>query len=561
MKMLLIGMESSGKTELVRSLTGKSGESGRFRGTTLACETYKKDGRTFIDSPGILRSLDSETTRTALQALEEEEQVMLVLHAQHLDRQLPELLPLLEGKKGVVVLTHWDRANEFPHAEPARDQLKAAFGLPVVALDARRPSQEAKEELLQSLDQAGEFPREGPVLPALRNETRKDVFSIPLVGPLLALALLFLPAWFAVKGANAFADSLYDPLYERLDPLLSWFEGQHPWLNAMLAGDYGFVAMFPFLLLYALPTVLVFALFLSLLKTSGLVDRLTVSIENWLRPVGLSGRDLVRVVMGFGCNVPAVISTRACSGCSRGAAVHAISFGSACSYQLPATMAVFVAAGKEELAPLFLLWLGITTLVYVRFTTPKELRDSLNTLQLPPCDPIQLPSLRSVWMETWQTLKQFLQLALPVFFIICFVAALMQLTGLLNLLSKGAAPLMALFNLPGEAATSVILGSIRKDGLAIALLDSDWEALKVPLLTSVQILTAVYLAGVLLPCLVTAWTIAKEFSTRYALKLCLRQIVGAMAFSLLLAWGGHLLPLGDAPQDAVSQLTSDDTPD
>jgi len=539
--MLLIGMESSGKTELVRSLTGKSGESARFRGTTLACETYEKDGRTFIDSPGILRSLDSETTRAALRALDDEEQVILVLHAQHLDRQLPELLPLLKGKQGLVVLTHWDRAQTFAEAESAHETLKNAFGIPVIALDARNPSETAKQELLQSLEKTGGFPSECPELPALRDESRRDLFSIPVLGPMLALTLLFAPAWFAVKGANAFADNLYDPLYGLLDPLLTWFEGQHAWVNAMLAGDYGFVAMFPFLLLYALPTVLIFALFLSVLKTSGLVDRLTVAIENWLRPVGLSGRDLVRVVMGFGCNVPAVINTRACSGCSRGAAVHAISFGSACSYQLPATLAVFEAVGKPELAPIFLLWLGITTLIYVRFTTPKELRDSLNTLQLPPCDPVQLPSLRSVWMEAWQTLKQFLQLALPVFFVICFVAALMQVTGLLDLLAKGAAPLMALFNLPGEAATSVILGSIRKDGLAIALLDSDWKALKVPLETSVQILTAVYLAGVLLPCLVTAWTIAREFTVRYALKLCLRQILGAAGFSLLLAWGGALL--------------------
>jgi len=56
-----------------------------------------------------------------------------------------------------------------------------------------------------------------------------------------------------------------------------------------------------------------------------------------------------------------------------------------------------------------------------------------------------------------------------------------------------------------------------------------------------QVLTAVTLAGVLLPCLVTAWTIAREFTAKYALKLCLKQIVGAAGFSLILAWGGALL--------------------
>ena len=340
MKVLLVGMESSGKTELVRSLTGTSGESARFRGTTLACETYERDGMTFIDSPGILRSLDSETTRATLKALEENTQVLLVLNASHLDTQVPELLPLLEGKTGSIVLTHWDRAGTQPQAPEALTLL----GPGVMALDARSVTDMENTMLLNALQNPQPFPAQIPELPALREPGQRDLFSVPVLGPILALVLLFAPAWFAVMGANAFADSLYDTLYGLLEPLLDWFGQQPAWINAMVAGDYGFVAMFPFLLLYALPTVLVFALFLSLFKTSGLIDRLTVALENGLRPFGLSGRDLVRVVMGFGCNVPAVISTRACSGCSRGAAVHAISFGSACSYQLPATLAVFAAA-------------------------------------------------------------------------------------------------------------------------------------------------------------------------------------------------------------------------
>ncbi len=59
--------------------------------------------------------------------------------------------------------------------------------------------------------------------------------------------------------------------------------------------------------------------------------------------------------MGFGCNVPAVISTGACSSCSRGTAISAIAFGAACSYQLPATLAVLAAASKTFGLNLFLL--------------------------------------------------------------------------------------------------------------------------------------------------------------------------------------------------------------
>ncbi len=539
MKTILIGMESSGKTELVRSLTGKAGESGRFRGTTLACESYRRNGYEFVDSPGILRSLDSVSSREALESLEENTQVLLVLNALFLNEQLQELFPLLKDKQVSIVLTHWDRSASHPQAEETLQELRKVLQVPVSPLDARNLDTDQRQALLDKLAEASELPESIPAFRSLETRSpRKDLFQVPVLGQILSISMLFGPAWIAVSSANAFADSLYDPLDAALSPLLDRFDSWPLWIQSMLAGDYGFFAMFPFLLLYALPTVLIFALFLSLLKSSGLVDRLTVSLESLLRPIGLSGRDVVRVVMGFGCNVPAVINTRACSSCSRGATVHAISFGSACSYQLPATLAVFAAASMPGLAPIFLAWLAVTTLLYVRWTTPKELRDSLNTLQMPANEPLQWPSLRRVWLDCWQNVSQFFVMAIPVFLIICFVAALLQLTGILDLLGSITAPLMALFRLPGEAATSVILGSIRKDGLAIALLDSDWESLKVPLEDPVQILTAVYLAGVLLPCLVTLFTIAKEFNLRYAMRLCLRQILAAAGFSMLLAWGG-----------------------
>ena len=59
--------------------------------------------------------------------------------------------------------------------------------------------------------------------------------------------------------------------------------------------------------------------------------------------------------------------------------------------------------------------------------------------------------------------------------------------------------------------------------------------------SSFATVTAVYLAGVLLPCLVTAITVAKELSPRYAGRMLLRQAAAAIGFSLLIGWGGAVL--------------------
>jgi Fe2+ transport system protein B len=138
-------------------------------------------------------------------------------------------------------------------------------------------------------------------------------------------------------------------------------------------------------------------------------------------------------------------------------------------------------------------------------------------------------------------LKQFVFMALPVFVVICFAAAALASLGVLDRLARALTPVMAVFNLPGEAATAVVLGSIRKDGLAIGLLDADWGALKVALASPAQVLTAVYLAGVLLPCLVTLYTIAREMRWHFALRLCGRQMAWAGGFSLVIAWIGALI--------------------
>ncbi len=91
-----------------------------------------------------------------------------------------------------------------------------------------------------------------------------------------------------------------------------------PLLAGLLVSDYGLVTMGPKLFVWAVPTILLYAILLALYKQSGLADRINTALHPIVRPIGLNGRDILRVVMGFGCNVPAVINTRTCSRCTRG---------------------------------------------------------------------------------------------------------------------------------------------------------------------------------------------------------------------------------------------------
>ena len=105
-------------------------------------------------------------------------------------------------------------------------------------------------------------------------------------------------------------------------------------------------------------------------------------------------RNVPTAFSSLDCNVPAVTSTRGCSDCTRRTTVSAIGFGSAYSYQLPATLAVFAAV---EMPLLVLPYLGIltTTLMYARLIAPERARTS--SLAAENRAFLQWPTRQSVW--------------------------------------------------------------------------------------------------------------------------------------------------------------------
>ncbi|MBC6478204.1 MAG: 50S ribosome-binding GTPase [Hormoscilla sp. GM7CHS1pb] len=492
---VIVGKESTGKSELAAALTGRSPVSTNIQGSTIACETYQTRDDAFIDTPGILFRSDTTTTRTALAQLQAHDRILLVVKATHIDDDLADLLPLVAGKQGLVVVTFWDKVLPSDFTQQVLGRWEQTSQVRFIPVDARHLSQSQRQQILEALQTPVPFPQQWHPIPAgWRIEPAPTWLEHPRWGGLLAILLLLLPAVIAVWVANGVAGILDPPIQSGLAPLVNFLSQAPSLLEAILIGRYGLVTMGPLLFVWAVPTVILYALFLGAYKASG---------------------------------------TRACSSCSRQTCMSAIAFGSACSYQLGATMGVFSAANLPGLVVPYLGYLTLTTLIYTRLIAPKAARSPHNTLTIERRTFLEMPRWSAIWRETQGTLSQFFTNAIPIFLAIAIVASVLDWFGLITALAGWISPLMGLFGLPPEAALPVILASIRKDGL---LLFAEPDTLAV--LTPLQILTGVYLAGVLLPCLVTALTIAREQSVRFAVGLMARQAIAAIVFSMLLAWGG-----------------------
>lgn len=212
----VIGKESVGKSQLVAALCGRRSMAVNLAGSTLECQRYQTAGGTaFIDTPGIQVAGDADTTRRALATLAAHSRIVVVAKATHLDEDLADLLPLVQGKRAVVVATFWDKVG--PAASDNRLHLWAwrarSPATPLVAVDARSMADADRREVMDALDRAAPAERVDQPPGPWRVLPRRLPLAWPVVGPALALVLMVLPLYLAVHGANAFAGHV-DPFVE-----------------------------------------------------------------------------------------------------------------------------------------------------------------------------------------------------------------------------------------------------------------------------------------------------------------------------------------------------------
>lgn len=212
--------------------------------------------------------------------------------------------------------------------------------------------------------------------------------------------------------------------------------------NLVIDGIFGGVGS----VLSFLPIVVVMFFFLSLLEDSGYIARVAFFMDKLLRRIGLSGRSIVPMLIGFGCTVPAVMSTRTLpSERDRKMTILLTPFMS-CTAKLP-IYAFFVSSffpGKGGLVMTGLYFLGIVMgILMALFCKAFVFRGEAApfVMELPN---YRLPTMRSTLQLMWEKAKDFLQKAFSVILIATIVVWFLQtFDSRLNVVTDSADSLMA----------------------------------------------------------------------------------------------------------------------
>jgi len=249
---------------------------------------------------------------------------------------------------------------------------------------------------------------------------------------------------------NVFGAVLSDGLSVLIDGITRWVDGAlvaygiNPVVHSLvIEGIFAGVGS----VLSFLPIIVVLFFFLSILEDTGYMARVAFVMDKLLRRIGLSGRSIVPLLIGFGCTVPAVMATRTLSSeRDRKMTIMLTPFMS-CSAKIP-IYAVFTAAFFPRYAAFVMIGLYVTgivvgILVALLFgKTVFEGKPIPFVMELPN---YRFPSLKSVFLLMWDKAKDFLQKAFTVIFVATIIIWFLQsFDSHLNIVADSSDSLLAM---------------------------------------------------------------------------------------------------------------------
>lgn len=541
LKILLMGNPNVGKSVIFSKLTGMEVITANYTGTTVSFTHGKiksdKNKAVLIDVPGTYSlQATSEAEKVAVDFLEDgADAIICVLDSTNLERNLNLAYQIKAyGIPVVYVLNLTDVAND-QGIEIDAALLAHELGAPVVSmvavkniglknlLDAVWKVTNTKVEK-ENLNEKEIWTRAEEVVKKVQKVQVKEVSFLeklgdmcikPFPGVFIAIFVLLLSLGIVVGGGKGLRAAILLPIVNNyiapfITGIVSKFVPQGIFFN-ILVGEYGvLIKGIEWPLALVLPYVFLFYIVLSFLEDSGYLPRLGVLMDGLLRRIGIQGGNIIQIMMGYGCAVPAILGTRTATSYKERIIVATIvSLAVPCVAQTGAFISLLGAHSFLLLLLVYLISFGTMVIAGVLLNKFIPGKSDPILLEIPN---LLIPDMRTVVRKIWIRTKHFLIEAEVPMLIAIAIAALIAETGILNIANDFMAPLTVKWlGLPKEATLGLLLGIIRRELGVLPLLELN--------LTTLQLLVGSVVSLFYIPCLSVLGVLVKEFGAKIALAI------------------------------------------
>ncbi|MGL4623660.1 MAG: ferrous iron transport protein B [Culicoidibacterales bacterium] len=436
----LVGNPNVGKTTLFNTLTGFNQRVGNFPGITVERKEGKLAEMTVVDLPGIY-SLDTyspeeKVTKEYLES-NEVDVILNIVDAANLERNLYLTLQLTQFNKPVIVLVNMMDLAESKGLELDLVRLQTQLQMTIIPIYAKEIA--SKTQIVQCLQEGNYLPLTWEYSWRDANQTYHDIETRYISGVVTKKELntitltdrvdrIVLNKWLAIPTLLAIIYFMFGITFDWVGGPLSDLIGSIfgdmfvPWVETTLLATspewfYSFIidgvlgGIEP--VIVALPIVLVLFICLSVLEDSGYMSRVALILDRAMRRIGLSGKVIVPMMLGFGCAVPAVMATKSLETRRQQKLATLLLPFMSCNARLP-VYALFAAIFFPQnegfiVASLYLLGIFVAILLGFIFNRTIFKADvEPFVLEVPE---YRIPTINNLLKQTWEKGKGFIKRA------------------------------------------------------------------------------------------------------------------------------------------------------
>jgi ferrous iron transport protein B len=361
-------------------------------------------------------------------------------------------------------------------------------------------------------------------------ERLSQAMMAPLWGiPILLATLGALYVFVGIFGAQTLVGWLENGIFARL--VNPWIDGLVirlvPWpaFQGLFGGEYGILTLgVRYAVAIILPIVGTFFFAFAIIEDSGYLPRLALLIDKVFKTIGLNGRAVIPMVLGFGCDTMATIVTRTLeTRRERAIATILLALAIPCSAQLGLIFAIL--AGRPVA---LLIWATVVVGIFllVGFLAARLVPGERAAfyMELPP---LRLPRFSNILVKTYTRMEWYLREVLPIFVLASVLIWIGQMTGIFAAALSALEPAVKWIGLPSQATAAILFGFFRRDYGAAGLYDLRG------VLDGVQLTVAAVTLTLFVPCIAQTAVMFKERGW----KIALGAIAFIIPFAFIVAWG------------------------